>query len=55
MMKAVHGDYPIRLQFIEEVESKYESEELQQIIDVAETKVTPDECWEICMTKQYIK
>ena len=43
MMKAVKGDYTIRSQFIEAVEDEYESEELQQIIDVAETKVTPDE------------
>ena len=47
MMKAVKGDYTIRSQFIEAVEDEYESQELQQIIDVAETKVTPDELWEI--------
>ena len=47
MMKAVKGDCPIILQFIEEVEDKYESDELQHIICVAETKVTPDEFWKI--------
>ena len=42
MMKAVEGYFNIRSQFVAAVESNFESEELQHIIDVAEIKVTPD-------------
>ena len=38
IMKAVKENDEIRSQFVEAVEGKDESEELHQIIDVAETK-----------------